>query len=60
MPVFPVASLFTLKEVARTSETLVSYHTTWHHNPEELNLKQLITLFVFNVYRQLVEAVNDL
>jgi hypothetical protein len=26
-------------EAARASETLVSYHkTTWHHNPDNLNL----------------------
>jgi len=26
------------KEAARTSETLVSYHNTWRHNPEDLDL----------------------
>jgi len=27
-------------EAARSSEMLVSYpHTTWHHNPEDLDLK---------------------
>jgi hypothetical protein len=32
------ASIFTLKlEAAWTPETLVSYNTTWHHNPEDLD-----------------------
>jgi len=40
---FPIShpGHFTLKmETALTSETMVSYHdTTWHCNPEDLNLK---------------------
>jgi hypothetical protein len=39
-PPTPSTTHFTLKmEAARSSETLVSYHsTTWSHNPEDLNL----------------------
>jgi len=38
---FPSPTHFNLKmEAARTSEMLVPYHiTTWHHNPEDHNLK---------------------
>jgi hypothetical protein len=33
------AWIFTLKmEAASTSETLLSYNTTWRHNPEDLDL----------------------
>jgi len=34
-----------LKHCAWTSETLISYHnTTWCYNPEDLELKQYVTL----------------
>jgi len=34
---------FTLKmEAAWISETFVSYHTTWCHNPEDLGLKHYL------------------
>jgi len=28
-------------EAALFPETLVSYHNTWHHNPEDFNLDQI-------------------
>jgi len=37
---------FTLKmEAARSSETLVSYHITWCHNPKDLDLNRSYLCF---------------
>jgi len=33
---------------AQISKTLVSYHnTTWHHNPEDLDKKLLVNIYLF-------------